>query len=89
MGYSARVYELSLLMTVFSTVLPVFCLAYVIVIKQIGAGNAAMIGSLGPVATLLMAAYFLNEPITATQSLGSALVLLGITLVGSRSNRKA
>lgn len=38
----------------------------------IGAGNAAMIGSLDPVATLLMAAHFQNEPITATQSLGSA-----------------
>lgn len=86
MGYSPRVYELSLLMAVFSTVLPVFCLAYAI--KQIGAGNAAMIGSLGPVATILMAAYFLNEPITATQSIGSALVLLGVTWAGARSNRK-
>jgi len=85
MGYSPRVYEFSLLMAVFSTVLPVFCLAYAI--KQIGAGNAAMIGSLGPVATILMASYFLNEPITATQSMGSALVLLGVTWVGSRSNR--
>ncbi len=28
----------------------------------IGSGNAAMIGGLGPVATILMAAYFLNEP---------------------------
>lgn len=68
MGYSLQVYELSLLMTIFSTVLPVFCLAYAI--KQIGAGNAAMIGSFGPVATILMAAYFLGEPITATQLIG-------------------
>jgi drug/metabolite transporter (DMT)-like permease len=84
-GYSIRVYELSLLMAVFSTVLPVFCLAYAI--KQIGAGNAAMIGSLGPVATILMAACFLNEPVTVTQMAGSILVLLGVSWVGSRSNK--
>jgi drug/metabolite transporter (DMT)-like permease len=84
MGYSTKVYELSLIMAIFTTVLPVFCVAYAI--KQIGAANTAMIGSFGPVSTILMAAYFLDEPITALQMFGSLLVLVGVTLVASRTN---
>jgi drug/metabolite transporter (DMT)-like permease len=85
-GYSSEAYKLSLIMAIFATVLPVFCVAYAI--KQIGAANTAMIGSFGPVATILMAAYYLDEPITAVQVSGSLLVLVGVTWVVLRTNEK-
>jgi len=52
-----RVYELSIAMAIFSTVLPVFLLSYAI--KRIGSGNSSLIGSIGPVATIALAYVFL------------------------------
>lgn len=80
-----RVYMLSVLMAVFSTILPVFLLSAGI--KSIGAGNAAMIGSIGPIATIAMAAYFLGEPVTLFQILGSALVLIGVLWISVNARK--
>ncbi len=82
-----EVYGLSLAMALFSTVLPVFLLSAGI--RLIGSGHVAMIGSVGPVSTIFMAAWFLAEPISALQMTGSALVLAGVMLVSARSGRSA
>jgi drug/metabolite transporter (DMT)-like permease len=81
-----RVYELSIAMAIFSTVLPVFLLSFAI--RRIGSGSASLIGSIGPVSTIFMAYVFLNERISLLQIAGSALVLAGV-LVISLSTKKA
>lgn len=80
-----RVYGLSLAMGAFSTVLPMFALAAAI--RRIGSARTSMIGSIGPVFTLLMAAVVLDEGISAIQVGGSALVLGGVLLAGWRASR--
>jgi drug/metabolite transporter (DMT)-like permease len=77
------VYLLSLLMAVASTVLPAWFMSEGI--RRIGAGRSAMIGSVGPVATIFLGYLVLDEAITAVQWLGVALVLLGVTLVSVRN----
>lgn len=71
-----RVYQLSFLMAIFSTVLPVFLLSASI--RLIGSGHTSLIGSIGPVATLFMANIFLGEELTVMQIGGAALVMLGV-----------
>lgn len=79
------VYQLSLAMAVFSTVLPVFLLSAAI--RTIGSGHASLIGSVGPVSTIFMAAWFLGEPVSSLQIAGSALVLAGVLSVSARAGR--
>jgi drug/metabolite transporter (DMT)-like permease len=81
-----RVYEYSIAMALFSTVLPVFMLAYAI--HRIGSGSASLIGSIGPVSTIFMAYVFLHEHLSLLQVFGSSLVLAGVLIV-SRNSRKA
>ena len=71
-----RVYHLSLLMAIFSTVLPVFMLSAAI--RLIGSSHTSLIGSIGPVVTLFLATIFLGEKLTALQIGGAALVMCGV-----------
>jgi drug/metabolite transporter (DMT)-like permease len=82
---SLRVYELSIAMAIFSTVLPVFLLSYAI--KRIGSGSASLIGSIGPVSTIVMAYLFLGEGISALQIIGSSLVLIGVVIISLNSRK--
>ncbi len=82
-----RVYELSLAMAVFSTVLPVFMLSAGI--RLIGSGHTSLIGSIGPVSTIFMAQYFLGEPVSMLQIIGSSLVLAGVLSVSVGAANKA
>ena len=68
---------LAALMAILSTVIPTLMLG--IGIGRIGASEAAIAGSVGPISTLVLGAVFLHERITATQAIGSALVLAGVT----------
>ena len=78
-----RVYELSILMAIFSTVLPVFLLSYAI--RHIGSGSASLIGAIGPISTIYMAYVFLNESISLLQIIGSSLVLVGVIIISVNS----
>ena len=69
-------------MALFSTVLPTFFIAEAI--KRIGANRTSLIGSLGPVFTIALGYWILGEPVHATQMIGVALVLIGVTLVTLR-----
>lgn len=73
---SMRIYQLSLVMAIISTVLPVFMLSASI--RLIGSGHASLIGSIGPVSTLFMAGIFLGEQMTLQQIGGAALVMAGV-----------
>jgi drug/metabolite transporter (DMT)-like permease len=77
-----RVYELSMAMAIFSTVLPVFLLSWAI--HRIGSSSASLIGVIGPVSTIYMAQVFLDEPISALQLGGSALVISGVVMISMK-----
>jgi drug/metabolite transporter (DMT)-like permease len=84
---SFEVYGYSLLMAVLSTVIP----SYLVTegIKRIGSGNAAIVGSVGPISTILQAAIFLGERITLLQIAGTILVLAGVLVIGAKKERAA
>ena len=76
------VYLYGVAMAVVCTVLPTWMMAEGI--GRIGASQAAIVSSIGPVSTIVLAAIVLHEPITVVQMCGAALVLAGVWLVGSR-----
>jgi len=78
-----QVQLLSVAMAVFSTVLPVWWVT--VAMRELGAGPTAMIGSLGPVITLLLAWALLGEPLGALQLLGALLVIAGVRMVARSS----
>jgi drug/metabolite transporter (DMT)-like permease len=73
------VWWLSLLNASLCTVLPV--LAVMMAIERLGAPLAAQAGMIGPLATLLMGAVFLGEPLNAWIGAGTLLVLAGVALL--------
>ena len=76
------VYVYGATMAVFCTVLPTWMMAEGI--KRIGANQSSMVSSIGPVSTIALAAMVLSEPVTAVQTIGAALVLAGVWLVGAK-----
>jgi drug/metabolite transporter (DMT)-like permease len=66
-------------MALLSTVIP----SYLVTegIKRIGPGNAAIVGSVGPVSTIIQANIFLYEPILALQIAGTMLILVGVLII--------
>ncbi|HEY0296308.1 MAG TPA: DMT family transporter [Bordetella sp.] len=81
----AGVYGYSLVHAVFNTVLPVFMLMWAV--ARIGAPTASLLGMVGPVSVLFLAAWLLGEPITWWQLLGTVLVLSGVFVLSSRRSR--
>jgi drug/metabolite transporter (DMT)-like permease len=53
-------------------------------IKRIGSDNAAIVGSIGPVSTIVMAYFFLQETVSGLQLLGTCLILAGVLMVGKQ-----
>jgi drug/metabolite transporter (DMT)-like permease len=80
------VYQLSLLNAVLCTVLPVFIT--MMAIARVGAPVASLAGMIGPVSTLFLAHWILDEPITTVQLMGTALVLTGIYLLSTKKPEK-
>jgi drug/metabolite transporter (DMT)-like permease len=80
------VYVYSIVMAILGTVVP----SYLVTegIKRIGSDNAAIVGSIGPVSTILQAFLFLGEPILAMQIAGTVLILAGVLIIG-RGKRKS
>ncbi len=63
-------------MALLSTVLPIWWLA--LAIQRLGAGQAAAVGTLGPVLTVFAASLLLGESLSVLQLLGLSLVMLGV-----------
>lgn len=78
----ADAYGLVAQMVLFSTLMPVLLLAEGI--RHIGAPQAALLSTAGPVATLLLGQVFLDEPLTGLQLAGTALVIGGVMLAARR-----
>jgi drug/metabolite transporter (DMT)-like permease len=73
------VYKLSILLAVGSTALPIVLTSEGI--RRIGANHASIVGSIGPFATILLCAVFLDETVTLAELVGGALVLAGILAI--------
>ncbi|HEY0466914.1 MAG TPA: DMT family transporter [Polyangiaceae bacterium] len=85
LGLPPAAYLIGLVMALVATVLPAFLLARGIAL--IGSGPAAIISTVGPVSTILLAYLFLQEAISPSELLGTALVVIGATLVAASPKR--
>lgn len=83
LGGGARAAVLVALLAIVSTALPVTL--FVIGLKRIGAGRAAIYSSIEPIVTVTAAAALLGERIALLQYVGGALILAGV--VGLRLER--
>ena len=79
LSFESQVYGYALLISLFSTIIP----SYLIVegIRIIGSNNSSIIGSVGPVSTIILAVVFLGETLTGIQIIGSAIVIFGVLLI--------
>lgn len=73
----------TLALAIVATVLPSFMMSNGM--KSIGSNNVSIITSIGPVSTIIQAHFFLGEQIIPAQILGTALVILGVVLIGWQS----
>jgi len=83
------VYVYGLLMAIISTLIPSFLVSASI--KRLGASSFSILGSLGPVSTIILAYVFLGEQLTYLQLLGMLVVIAGVTylsLKGKSSRQK-
>jgi len=67
---------LVLALSLLSTALPITL--FLVGIRHVGAGRAAILSTIEPVVTVLLAAAVLGERIGALQAVGGALILTGI-----------
>lgn len=80
--FSWQVYALSFAMAIIATILPTLMIAEGI--RIIGSGNAAIIGSVGPISTIVMAYFLLNESFGWMQLVGTLLVVSGVLAISLR-----
>lgn len=67
------------LLAIFSTVIPSFMISEAI--HRIGPTQTGIVGTLGPIFTIILAVYLLNEPITLYMLFGMLLVFLGVMVL--------
>ena len=84
--YDYQVYLLSFMMAIVSTVIPSFLVS--LAIKKLGASNFSIIGSVGPISTIVLAYLFLDERLTGVQILGAIIVIVGIVIVSRNKSKK-
>ncbi len=79
----APIYWGTLTMAIFCTVIPSFMVTEGI--RRIGSSNASIIGSIGPVATIVLAIIFLNESLSIYQVIGGVLIIYGVLKVSKKN----
>lgn len=77
--YSYQVYLLGFLMAVFSTLIPSFLVS--LAIKKMGASDFSIIGSIGPISTIILAYLFLDERLSFLQIIGAVIVIVGVSFI--------
>ncbi|MEM9819657.1 MAG: DMT family transporter, partial [Bacteroidota bacterium] len=78
-GFHPMVYCYALLIALIATVIPSFLVAEGI--RLIGANNSGLIGSIGPISTIVLAYIFLGERLSLLQWLGTLLVIGGVLMI--------
>jgi drug/metabolite transporter (DMT)-like permease len=76
---SKEVYFYGLAIAIISTVIPTFMITEGI--KQIGAGKASIIASIGPITTITLEYFILHEPLTLFEIVGTIGVMAGVLMV--------
>lgn len=71
-----RILLWTFLLAIFSTVIPSFMISEAI--ARLGPAQTGIIGSLGPVFTIVLAVWILAEPFTLSHLFGFALVMIGV-----------
>lgn len=84
--YPMEVYAYVLLMAVVATIIPSFLVSESI--KRLGASNFSILGSIGPVTTILLAYVFLGEQLTVLQLFGMVVVISGVTYLSLKGKPK-
>ncbi|KAF0812283.1 hypothetical protein IGB42_03273 [Andreprevotia sp. IGB-42] len=77
------VYAYASVMAMISTVLPIYLMS--MAMARIGAGRTAVVGSFGPIITIVLSMGILDEHLSVVQWLGAAVVFAGVTLVSRKS----
>jgi len=81
-AFSTPVYVYTLSMALLSTVIPSYLISEGI--RRVGSDNASIVGSVGPVSTIVQANIFLYEPIFALQIAGTVLILIGVLIISRK-----
>ena len=81
--FSSELMAIVLLLTFAATVVPSFMISEAV--KRIGAANAALTGTVGPIMTSIMAVVLLGEVFTLYHGLGMVLVILGVSRLKPKS----
>lgn len=79
---SAPILWIGFAMAIIATVIPSLTLAQSI--KLIGTDKSSIIATLGPVFTIALANYFLKEPFTIRQAIGTLFIITGVWIVGKK-----
>jgi len=85
--YPWEVYALGLAMAVLATLIPSFLVSAAI--ARLGASTFSIFGSLGPVSTIVLAYFFLDERITVLQIFGMLIVILGVSFISAKGRTKS
>ncbi|WP_431160206.1 DMT family transporter [Flagellimonas beolgyonensis] len=85
--YPAAVYGYGVAMAILATLIPSFLVSAAI--ERLGASNFSILGSLGPVSTILLAFVFLDEKLTYWQLFGMLVVIFGVTYLSIRRKKGA
>lgn len=75
---SLRAIHLGLVLALLCTIVPSFMMTAAI--KHIGPQSVAIVGTLSPIATVVLAVWLLGEPFGFSDAVGTALVMLGVGL---------
>ncbi|WP_318308347.1 DMT family transporter [Flagellimonas crocea] len=87
MDYPGPVYAYGLAMAIFATLIPSFLVSAAI--ERLGASNFSILGSLGPISTILLAFVFLDEKLTYWQLVGMLVVIFGVTYLSVQGKKRA
>ena len=86
-GLATEVYGWGVVIAVVCTVVPTYLVADGI--KHAGAGDAAIIGAVGPVVTIALEYYVLPDRLTPLQLIGGALVIAGVVTAARNKPKPA
>ncbi|MEO9572262.1 MAG: DMT family transporter [Polaribacter sp.] len=81
-----QVYGLGFLIAIFATVIPSFLVSASI--KIINSSNFAIVAGIGPISTIVLASFFLEEHLTLLQFFGALLVIIGIVITSLKKAKE-
>src|SRR3984957_19107555 len=83
---SGTLWGYGFLLALVATVIPSYMLSAGM--KRIGANNAAIVTSVGPVSTITEARFFLGDKLFAEKIIGTVLVIAGVVLIGWKGRKR-